>query len=311
MLALSRHRTFLACAALLALSAGLNFGARPGLAAQSSGAAAGLEELLNAFKWRSIGPDRGGRSIAVVRRQGTAARGVLRRDRRRAVEDDRRRRTMGARHRRPDQELLGRRRRRLRIDPGHRLHRHGRVVHPRQHPAGRRRLQIDRRRQDVDARRLLELRRHLEDPHPPDQSRHRLRRRLRPLRRGQRRARRLQDHRRRQDVEEGAVPQREDRRRRHRDRPPQPERDVRGDVGGVPRRVPDVERRPRQRPVQVDRRRRDVARDHAQPGPAAGRRSARSASMSPAPTRTASTRWSRTRTAASSARTTPARRGRS
>ena len=36
-------------------------------------------------------------------------------------------------------------------------------------------------------------------------------------------------------------------------------------MGGVSRRVPDVERRPRQRPLQVDRRRRDLDRDHAQP----------------------------------------------
>ena len=39
------------------------------------------------------------------------------------------------------------------------------------------------------------------DPHPPDQSRHRLRRRVRQVRRAERRARRLQEHRRRQDVE--------------------------------------------------------------------------------------------------------------
>ena len=55
------------------------------------------------------------------------------------------------------------------------------------------------------------------------------------------------------------------------DRPAQPERDVRRAVGGVPRRVPDVERRPGQRPVQVDRRRRHLDGDHAQPR-AAGRR---------------------------------------
>ena len=60
---------------------------------------------------------------------------------------------------------------------------------------------------------------HLEDPHPPDQSRHRLRRGVRQARRAERRARRLQDHRRRQDLEEGAVPRQQDRRRRHLDRP--------------------------------------------------------------------------------------------
>ena len=108
---------------------------------------------------------------------------------------------------------------------------------------------------------------------------------------------------------QGAVPRRQDRRRRHRDRSQESERDVRRAVGGVPRRVPDVERRPRQRPVQVHRRRRDLDGDHAQPGPAGRHRSARSASRSRARTRTASTRSSRTRTAASSARTTPARRG--
>ena len=50
-----------------------------------------------------------------------------------------------------------------------------------------------------------------------------------------------------------------------------PERGLRRALGGVPRRVPDVERRPGQRAVQVDRRRRDLDRDHAQPRPA-GRR---------------------------------------
>ena len=44
---------------------------------------------------------------------------------------------------------------------------------------------------------------------------------VRQVRRRERRARRLQDHRRRQDVAEDAVPRRQDRRRRHRDRSPQ------------------------------------------------------------------------------------------
>ncbi len=54
--------------------------------------------------------------------------------------------------------------------------------------------------------------------------------------------------------------------------PNNPNVHVRRDVGGVPQGIPDVERRPGQRPVQVDRRRRDVDGDHAQPG-AAGRAS--------------------------------------
>ena len=134
MIGLSRIRTFFVCAAVLALSAGWNFGARPELAAQSAAADGTLDPaLVSAFKWRSVGPDRGGRSIAVSGVKGRAEGGVLRRDRRRPLEDDRRRREVGAGHRRPDHELVGRRRRRLRIEPRHRLHRHGRGVHPRQH----------------------------------------------------------------------------------------------------------------------------------------------------------------------------------
>ena len=95
------------------------------------------------------------------RREGPAARGVLRRRRRRAVEDHRRRQHLGARHRRPDHQLLGRRRRRLGVESRRRLHRHGRVVHPRQHHAGRRRLQVRRRGQDVGKGRLRQRRRHL------------------------------------------------------------------------------------------------------------------------------------------------------
>ena len=52
--------------------------------------------------------------------------------------------------------VVGRRGRRLRVEPGRRLRRHGRDRAARQHPPGRRRLQIDRRRQDLDARRPRE-----------------------------------------------------------------------------------------------------------------------------------------------------------
>ena len=66
MLGLSRYRTAIACAALLLVSAAARFGARAELAAQSSAAADTFEQaILSSFKWRSIGPDRGGRSIAV------------------------------------------------------------------------------------------------------------------------------------------------------------------------------------------------------------------------------------------------------
>ena len=77
-----------------------------------------------------------------VRRQGTAEGGLLRRGRRRIVEDHRRRRRVDAGHRRTDHHLVGRRGRRVGVEAGRGLHRHRRVVHPRQHHAGRRRLQI-------------------------------------------------------------------------------------------------------------------------------------------------------------------------
>src|SRR3954464_3557878 len=65
MIRLSNIRSFLACAAVLALTAGWNIGARPELAAQSAPDGTLDPALVSAFKWRSVGPDRGGRSIAV------------------------------------------------------------------------------------------------------------------------------------------------------------------------------------------------------------------------------------------------------
>jgi photosystem II stability/assembly factor-like uncharacterized protein len=60
-----RIRSFLVCGAALALSAGWNGIARRDLAAQSAADSALDPALVTAFKWRSVGPDRGGRSIAV------------------------------------------------------------------------------------------------------------------------------------------------------------------------------------------------------------------------------------------------------
>src|SRR3954471_7589998 len=61
----SRVRSFVGGAALLALATAWHPGARPELAAQAPSADALDPALVNAFKWRSVGPDRGGRSIAV------------------------------------------------------------------------------------------------------------------------------------------------------------------------------------------------------------------------------------------------------
>src|SRR4051794_18184859 len=68
MTAVARFRTLVTCVAVLAIAAGWNAGTFHELAAQTPAATAatgGLDDLLNAYKWRSIGPDRGGRSIAV------------------------------------------------------------------------------------------------------------------------------------------------------------------------------------------------------------------------------------------------------
>jgi photosystem II stability/assembly factor-like uncharacterized protein len=69
MIRLIRYRTFVACAALLVISAVWHTGRSAAVAAQQAAPATVAESLdqaiLSAFKWRSIGPDRGGRSIAV------------------------------------------------------------------------------------------------------------------------------------------------------------------------------------------------------------------------------------------------------
>src|SRR6476659_4576860 len=62
----TRLRSFFVFAGLLAVSAGWTGSPRPELAAQSAAADGALDPaIVSAFKWRSVGPDRGGRSIAV------------------------------------------------------------------------------------------------------------------------------------------------------------------------------------------------------------------------------------------------------
>ena len=170
---------------------------------------------------------------------------VLRRRRRRVVEDDRRRPVVDAGHRRPDHDLVGRRGRRLGIESGHRVHRHRRIVHPRQHHAGRRRVQVDRRRQDVDARRPVRHEPDRPDADPPDESVDRLCRGDRSPVRRQRRARRVPIERRRQELGEGAVCERQDRCRRHRDGCDESAGPLRDDVAGAANAVGHLQHRPR------------------------------------------------------------------
>src|SRR5262245_16510428 len=62
---ISSRRTFWTCVALLLVSAALNFSAPSPRVAAQTGAANPIDQaIVDAFRWRSIGPDRGGRSIA-------------------------------------------------------------------------------------------------------------------------------------------------------------------------------------------------------------------------------------------------------
>ena len=81
-------------------------------------------------------------------------------------------------------------------------------------------------------------------------------------------ARRLSLQGRRQDLGEGALPQRSQRRDRPLDGSQEPRRALRRDVAGLSHAVVDGKRRPGQRALQVDRRRHDVDRHHEEHGPA-------------------------------------------
>ena len=145
---------------------------------------------------------------------------------------------------------------------------------------------------------------------PSDQPGHRLRGRVRPPGGTERGPRDLPDQGRRQDVGEGALPRRQDGRHRGELRPEQPAGPVCVVVGGLPRLEHDVERRAGQRPVQVDRRRRPLDRAVAQPGDAEGRARQDRRQRLAGRFATGSTRRWKPRTAARSGPTTPARRGR-
>ena len=146
----------------------------------------------------------------------------------------------------------------------------------------------------------------------PDESRSAVRRRARSSVRTERRARHLSLDRRRPHVSEGAVQGREHRRRRRRVRSGEPEHRLRRAVGSAPGSVGERRvQRARERPVQVDRRRHDVAAADARAADV-GRRSARAhrhhrrAELAVAPLRDGR---SADRRPASIARTTPARAG--
>ncbi len=161
------------------------------------------------------------------------------------------------------------------VQPRHRLGRHRRGQHLSRLDAWRRHLQVDRRRPHVPAQRPD---RHADDRahrRPPDQSRHRLRRGRRARLDRQRDARRVQDDRRRADLDEGALPQPAHRRDRSRDGSGRSQHAVRRDVAAHPPQVERSARRARlqrERHLEDDRRRQDL--DGCEQRPAARRSSA-------------------------------------
>ena len=175
----------------------------------------------------------------------------------RRVEDRRCRRDLDAAHRQ-DADRGGGRARGRPLGSERDLRRHRRGVHPRQHDQRQRRLEIHRRRPHLDEPRP---RRHAADrkrDRGSGEPRRGLRRGARTRVRPQRRARRVPLARRREDLGEGPLQGRRDRRGRGDLRPEQPARAVRRALAGAPPALVLLERRPGERPLPLGRRRDDL-----------------------------------------------------
>ena len=183
----------------------------------------------------------------------------------------------------------------------------GRRLHPRQRVGGRRRLEVDGRGKDVDLRGSERDTADSARARAPEEPGPRLRRSARARVRTEPRARHLPVAGRREDLEEGPLRRRQDGRVRSRHGPHEPARALRGLLAGRADAVEPRERRAGQRPLQDDGRRRHVEEARGR----AARRIVGRVGVAVSPARpNASGRSSRPRRAASSARTTAARRGR-
>ena len=186
----------------------------------------------------------------------SAERVLHRRRERRRVEDDRLRPHLDPDFRRPA-DRLDRRDRARAVEPEHHLRRKRRgTAAPR--PLDRRRhLQVDRRRQDLDAPRPARRTADSADRRRPARSESAVRRRPGPPVRPERRARLVPLDRRRRDVSESLIQGREHRRDRRRARSRRPRHRVLRALGSAAGSVGERRvLRPGQRIVQIDRRRR-------------------------------------------------------
>ena len=194
-------------------------------------------------------------------RRAHAARRVLHgRDRRRRLEDRELRHHVDADLRRPDGDRIDWRDRRLRFQPERHLRRHGQRGDPIERDPRARRVQVHRCWQHVAVRGAEGRRADRPVEGAPEEPGHRVCRGDRqPVRMGTR-ARRVPHERRRQDVAEGALHQRSDRRRVGRDQLGKPQRGVRGRLARAAQAVDDHQRRSggRRRRLQDDRRRRPL-----------------------------------------------------
>ena len=174
------------------------------------------EDLLEGFKARALGPYRAGSWVTSLRRAGRAGPrsplyALCRDAERRSLEDDERRHDLRADIRRTAQ-ALDRGRRRGPVGPERRLGRNGRALLRPELEFRRRRLEVDGRRQDLDEHGPFRLAPHRPGRHPSDGPRSRLCRGYGPPLLRERRARRLQDGRRREELEEDPLHRRQDRR---------------------------------------------------------------------------------------------------
>ena len=133
-----------------------------------------------------------------------------------------------------------------------RLARHRREQQSAERRLRRRHLQVHRRGQDVEADGSRELRAHSEHPRRSPQFERRLRQRDRAAVVVGRRSRAVQDHRRRPDVEIGALGQRRHRRHRSRDGSEESRHPLRRRLSAPARRRTADWRRARERALQVD-----------------------------------------------------------